>query len=223
MGYGIEILIQGSRACFTRPEMKAERVSYDVITPSAARGIMEAAYWKPEIKWHVDKIIVLNEIKFDTIRRNEVESKLSYGTAKKAVSEEAPVEIAASANRIQRLTTYLRDAAYLVSYHFTLADGSHDEEAEKKHYNIALRRLRKGQHFCQPVLGCREFPAEVSLVESGEDIPQSFYVDTPELDLGYMLYDLDFTNQESPVPLFYRAVMRNGVIDVAGAASEVVA
>lgn len=222
MGYGIQILVQGSRACFTRPEMKAERVSYDVITPSAARGIIESVYWKPEIRWYVDKITVLNEVKFDTLKRNEVDGKLSYGAAKKAVGASEAVELAASEKRVQRLTTYLRDVAYLISYHFVLADGSHNEEAESKHYNIVLRRLKKGQHFCQPVLGCREFPASVSLAGKG-DAPRSFYEDTPERDFGFVLYDLDFSNQESPTPLFYRAVMRHGVIDVARAANKVIA
>ena len=222
MGYGIQVLVQGSRACFTRPEMKAERVSYDVITPSAARGIIESVYWKPEIRWFVDRITVLNEVKFDTLKRNEVDGKLSYGAAKKAVGASEAVEIAASEKRVQRLTTYLRDVAYLISYHFVLADGSHNEEVESKHYNIVLRRLKKGQHFCQPVLGCREFPASVSLAEGG-DAPRSFYEDTPEHDFGFVLYDLDFSNQESPTPLFYRAVMRHGVIDVASAANKVIA
>lgn len=222
MGYGINILIEGRRACFTRPEMKAERVSYDVITPSAARGIIEAVYWKPAIKWRIDSIRVLNEVRFDTFRRNELESKLSYREAKAACDRGEDACIVASDKRQQRATTYLRDVAYEVVAHFELSDRAGEDDTVEKHYNIALRRLRKGQHFAQPVLGCREFPAKVTLLENGREAPGSFYQKVDEKDLGYMLYDLDYSDPSLPTPLFYRAVMRNGVIDVAAAASEVV-
>lgn len=223
MGYGIRVLIEGPRACFTRPEMKAERVSYDVITPSAARGIIEAVYWKPAIRWRIDRIEVLNEIHFDTFRRNELESKLSYRNAKAACEKDEPLSISASANRQQRATLYLRDVRYVVDAHFEMTDRVGDEDTPEKHYNIILRRLRKGQHFMQPVLGCREFPAKVTLLEEDRELSAAgFYAEVPERDLGFMLYDLDFTNPESPEPHFYRAVMRRGVIDVAEAAGEMV-
>lgn len=222
MGYGIRILIEGERACFTRPEMKAERVSYDVITPSAARGIIEAVYWKPAIRWRIDSIEVLNEIRFETFRRNEVARKLSYGAAKKAYDKGEPLYEAASENRQQRATVLLRDVAYIVEAHFTMTEYAGEEDTPEKHYNIALRRLRKGQCFNQPVLGCREFPAKVTLLENDER-PESFYAHDSERDLGYMLYDLDFTDAERPDPLFYRAKMVNGVINVAALAREVVA
>lgn len=223
MGYGIRVLVEGPRACFTRPEMKAERVSYDVITPSAARGIIEAVYWKPAIRWHIDRIEVLNEIRFDTFRRNELESKLSYRNAKAACERNEPLEISAAANRQQRATLYLRDVRYVIDAHFDLTDRAGEGDTPEKHYNIALRRLRKGQHFVQPVLGCRELPAWVTLIEDGDESPcGGFYAATEERDLGFMLYDLDFSNPESPVPSFYRAVMRHGVIDVAAARDGVV-
>ena len=222
MGFGVKVLVRGERACFTRPEMKAERVSYDVITPSAARGILEAIYWKPAIRWHIDAIDVLNEIRFDTFRRNELESKLSYRDAKAAADKDAPLSIIASANRQQRATMYLKHVAYVIAAHFSLTDKAGADDTPEKHYNITLRRLRKGQHFNQPVLGCREFPASVALLERGDEVPRSHYADVDERDLGFMLYDLDFSNPESPQPLFYRAVMRRGHIDVAGAISEVV-
>lgn len=217
MGFGITVLIEGKRACFTRPEMKAERVSYDVITPSAARGIIEAVYWKPAIKWCIDSIEVLNEIKFDTFRRNEVESKLSYRDAKAAMDKGADVYLNASEKRQQRATTYLRDVAYIVKAHFDLTAKAGPDDTVKKHYNIALRRLRKGQCFSQPVLGCREFPAQVRLLEEGGGSSDSrldmkgYYAESGKRDLGYMLYDIDF--EHDMTPMFFRAVMVDGVID----------
>lgn len=147
MGYGIKVLARGPRACFTRPEMKAERVSYDVITPSAARGLIEAVYWKPAIRWHIDRIEVLNEIRFDTFRRNELGGKLSYRNAKAAMERGEEVWTAANDDRQQRATMYLKDVAYLIDAHFTLTEQAGEDDTVEKHYNIALRRLRKGQCF----------------------------------------------------------------------------
>lgn len=209
MGFGIKVLISGDRACFTRPEMKTERVSYDVITPSAARGILEAVYWKPAIAWKIDSIQVVNEIRFDTFRRNELASKLSYQNAKAAYTKNVPVYVDVMADRQQRATMYLKDVAYIVTAHFEMTARAGESDTPEKHYNIALRRLRKGQCFNQPYLGCREFPATVSLVEDGS--VESYYQDIDRFDLGFMLYDIDFKN--SMDPMFYRAVMKNGVID----------
>ena len=209
MGFGIKVLISGDRACFTRPEMKTERVSYDVITPSAARGILEAVFWKPAIAWKIDSIQVVNEIRFDTFRRNELASKLSYQNAKAAYSKNVPVYVDVMADRQQRATMYLKDVAYIVTAHFEMTARAGESDTPEKHYNIALRRLRKGQCFNQPYLGCREFPATVSLVEDGT--VESYYQDIDRFDLGFMLYDIDFKN--SMEPMFYRAVMKNGVID----------
>lgn len=209
MGFGIKVLISGGRACFTRPEMKTERVSYDVITPSAARGILEAVYWKPAIAWKIDSIQVVNEIRFDTFRRNELASKLSYQNAKAAYTKNVPVYVDVMADRQQRATMYLKDVAYIVTAHFEMTARAGESDTPEKHYNIALRRLRKGQCFNQPYLGCREFPATVSLVEDGS--VESYYQDIDRFDLGFMLYDIDFKN--SMEPMFYRAVMKNGVID----------
>ena len=220
MGYGIKILAKGPRACFTRPEMKSERVSYDCITPSAARGLIESVYWKPAIRWHIDRIHVLNEIRFDTFRRNELGGKMPYQNAKKAMEKDADVYVSASDDRQQRATLYLRDVAYVIEAHFELTDKAGAEDTVEKHYNIALRRLRKGQCFNQPVFGCREFPAEVSLLEGDEAEPASFYDEAGEHDLGFMLYDIDFDN--GMAPMFFRAVMEDGIIDVAPAREGVV-
>ncbi len=223
MGYGIQILVKGARACFTRPEMKAERVSYDVMTPSAARGIIEAIYWKPAISWHIDSIKVLNEINFETFRRNEVGSKLPYKNAKLATDgKEMALYEVASDDRQQRATLLLRNVAYVINAHFTLTEHAGETDTVQKHYNIALRRLRKGQCFHQPCLGCREFPAEVSLIESDDKVFTSYYEEVPEKDLGYMLYDLDFTDLEHPEPRFFRAVMCKGIIDITSALQEVI-
>lgn len=220
MGYGIKVLARGSRACFTRPEMKAERVSYDIITPSAARGLIEAVYWKPAIRWHIDRIKVLNEIRFDTFRRNELGDKLPYRKAKKAMEQDVDVCEVATDDRLQRATLYLKDVAYLIDAHFTLTDKAEDDDTVEKHYNIALRRLRKGQCFSQPYFGCREFPANVSLIEEGDSVPTSFYEGTGKRDLGFMLYDIDFEHDMSP--MFFRASMTDGTLDIARACEAVI-
>lgn len=220
MGYGIRILARGPRACFTRPEMKAERVSYDVITPSAARGLIEAVYWKPAIRWHIDRIEVLNEIRFDTFRRNELGGKLSYRNAKAAMERGEEVYEAANDDRQQRATMHLKDVAYVIDAHFTLTDKAEEDDTVEKHYNIALRRLRKGQCFNQPYFGCREFPADVVLVEGESERRPSFYAHDGERDLGFMLFDIDFDHDMEP--LFFRAKMRNGVIDVSRAREAVI-
>lgn len=220
MGFGIRILATGPRACFTRPEMKSERVSYDCITPSAARGIIEAVYWKPAIRWRIDRIHVLNEIQFDTFRRNELGGKLSYRNAKAAKDRNVKLFTVASEDRQQRATMYLRNVAYLIDAHFELTDKAGEDDTVAKHYNMVLRRLRKGQCFNQPVFGCREFPANVRLIEEDEEVPSSFYAGAGQRDLGFMLYDIDFAHQMEP--LFYRAVMTDGVIDVAKAREEVI-
>jgi CRISPR-associated protein Cas5d len=205
--------------------MHTERVSYDVITPSAARGVLEAVYWKPAIRWLIDEIVVLNAIRFDTIRRNEVASKASYTAAKSAWKgnrEASPMFIAAADDRQQRNTLYLRDVDYVVRAHFELTDAAGFDDTPEKHYNIALRRLRNGQSFNHPYLGCREFPANVELLEEGSARPRSFYEGQGERDLGFMLYDLDFSDLEHPSPQFFRAVMRDGHIDVAAARGTVI-
>ena len=223
MGYGIRVRIKGPRAVFSRPEFHTERVSYDVITPSAARGIIEAVYYKPEIRWYIDSIEVLNKIEFESIRRNEVGAKGSFSDFRKAykVGGEPPMLIA-SKERQQRNTLYLTNVDYVVSAHFELMGaGDPAVDTPEKHYNIALRRLRKGQCFSQPYLGCREFPADVSLVEDSEEIPRSYYAEIEDKDLGFMLYDLDYEN--GMAPLFFRAHMVHGVIDVVSARDRVMA
>ena len=214
MGYGIAIRVQGPYALFTRPEMKVERVSYDVITPSAARGIIEAIYWKPAIRWVVDRIHVLKEIQFTNIRRNEVSDKISARVAQEIMrGANRPFYIAATERRQQRASMVLKDVDYIIEAHFELVEGkAGPDDTVEKHYNIVLRRLRKGQYHHAPYLGTREFGARVTPIERGE-IPESPLAGTR--DLGWMLYDLDFSDPDDIRPRFFRAIMHNGVIDLA--------
>jgi len=211
MGFGVTLKVSGEYACFTRPEMKVERVSYDVMTPSAARGILEAIYWKPAIRWKIDKIHVLNPIKFDNIRRNEVEGVISAAKVKSAIhGTHVDLFLDSNASRQQRASYLLRDVCYCIEAHFDLTSKAGADDTVEKHYNIALRRMRKGQCFHQPYFGCREFPVNYELIEG--DVPASCYFGTCK-DLGFMLYDIEFDDQMNPV--FFRAEMRDGIIDVA--------
>ncbi len=220
MGYGIAIRVQGPYALFSRPEMKVERVSYDVITPSAARGIIEAIYWKPAIRWVIDAIHVLRDIEFTNIRRNEVSEKASVSNAMEVMKgANKLLYIAATEKRQQRAAMVLKNVDYVIEAHFELTDKAGPEDTEEKHYNIALRRLRNGQHFHTPCLGAREFPAKVTLIENKNDIPKSPLTGTR--DLGWMLYDLDFSRPDDIQPMFYHVVMQNGVIDVRKLREEV--
>lgn len=213
MGYGIKIRVSGDYALFTRPEMKVERVSYDIITPSAARGIIEAVYWKPAIRWVIDKIHVLKPIEFTNIRRNEVSEKASESEARRRMNgtTSEPMYLSATDNRQQRAALVLKNVDYVIEAHFEMTDKAGAEDTVEKHYNIILRRLRKGQHFHAPCLGTREFGAQVELIENGESIPQSPLGD---MELGWMLHDLDFSDSEDIKSQFFRASLKNGVLDL---------
>jgi CRISPR-associated protein Cas5d len=220
MGYGITIRVRGPYALFTRPEMKVERVSYDVITPSAARGIIEAVYWKPAIRWVIDKIHVLSEIQFTNIRRNEVEDGISTDSALTVMEGKNEwLYLASIEKHVQRAAMVLKDVDYVIEAHFEMTDKAGAEDTEEKHYNIVLRRLRQGQRFHAPCLGTREFGAAVELIEDKRDIPKSPL--TGKHDLGWMLYDLDFSNLRDIQPMFYHAIMQDGVIDVRELSKEV--
>lgn len=212
-------MVKGDYACFTRPELKVERVSYDVMTPSAARGLLEAIYWKPAIRWKIDKIHVINEIKFDNIRRNERSGKISVrsiGTAMKGGNVSLYQD--KSKDAVQRATMLLRDVCYCIDAHFEISDVAGEGDTEEKHYNMALRRMRRGQCFHHPYLGCREFPAHFELIEG--EAPRSYYHGRPDgtRDLGIMLWDIDFDNGNNPI--FFRASMEDGIIDVAKCKAE---
>ncbi len=213
MGYGITIRVRGDYALFTRPEMKVERVSYDVITPSAARGIIEAVYWKPAIRWVIDKIHVLNEIEFTNVRRNEVSEKVSDSEARQRMNGSLePFYLSATDARQQRAALVLKNVDYVIEAHFEIVpEKAGPDDTVEKHYNMVMRRLRKGQHFHHPCLGTREFGAKVNIIEDGM-IPKSTL--SGERDLGWMLYDLDFSNQRDIKPKFFKAQMSDGLIDL---------
>jgi len=207
MNYGIKLRVWGDYACFTRPEMKVERVSYDVMTPSAARGILEAIYWKPAIRWVIERIHVLNPIQFMNIRRNELGCKMPKPSAK-LIKEggKAQLGISIEDNRQQRAAIVLKDVAYVIEAHFDIIGAEDTNPA--KHLEMFKRRAANGQCFNQPYLGCREFSSNFCLVD--ETIPQSSL--EGEKDLGWMLHDIDFaSNMEAK---FFRAQMHNGIIEV---------
>ncbi len=212
MAYGIKLQVWGERACFTRPEMKVERVSYDVMTPSAARGILEAIHWKPAIRWIIDRLHVLKPIKFESLRRNEVKDVISERNVKTAMQKRSldGLTLLVEDSRTQRASTVLRDVSYIIEAHFemTLKAGTDDNEA--KHIDTFKRRAKRGQCFHTPCLGTREFPANFEFLEG--DLPKSELVG--EKYLGYMLHDLDFSDKKDIKPKFFQAKMIDGIIEV---------
>ncbi len=231
-GFCLEVL--GDYACFTRPEMKVERVSYDVITPSAARAIFDAILWKPAIRWRIKRIEVLHPMRWTNIRRNEVASVASPRSKGIFIEDD----------RQQRASLLLVDVKYRLFGEFDfipldkrnkvknpvpewLVDSSEKDElakedikadeTEAKYAAMFERRAKKGQHFHQPYLGCREFAAYVRLVDPVKEPAQPIQT---TLDLGWMLFDLDFSDPNNIRPLFYRPQMIQGVIDVPHPNSE---
>jgi len=234
MSYGITLKISGDYALFSRPEMKVERVSYDVITPSAARGVLEAIYWKPQMRWIIDQITVLNPIHFTNIRRNEVDSKVPIKGAAgvNAAMRDPSVmpTMAVDSHRQQRASLVLKDVAYLIHAHVVVLDRRMDtgappvdeDAAVGKHLDMFKRRARRGQAFHHPYFGCREFPVDFELIENAVDLPSPHpeVCDPETKDLGYMLHDIEFSQDraskrvKSTTPHFFRATMVNGIIEV---------
>lgn len=214
----IKLEVWGEYACFSRPELKTERVSYDVITPSAARGLIEAIYWHPGIQWTIDRIIVCNPIRFTNIRRNEVKATVS-ARAVHTVMEHGTGELflSSSENIQQRAALVLRDVRYVIEAHFDMTANAAPSDNSGKFQDIAKRRIRKGQFYHQPYFGCREFPANFRLCETIPPCPGDLL---GERDLGLMLLDLDYTNPENIQPMFFRAVLHNGVLEVPQLDSE---
>lgn len=217
---GARLHVWGPSACFTRPEMKVERVSYDVMTPSAARGILEAIHWKPAIVWVVDRIHVLRPIRFQTFRRNEVGSKIPAAKVKSAMGRDSldGLWLAVDDDRQQRATIALHDVAYVIEAHFELTDKAGADDTAAKHIEMFKRRAAKGQCFHRPCFGCREFAADFELVE-GDMPPSTLPAADQNRDLGWMLYDIDFSKSDKP-PMFFRARLEHGVLDVARARAE---
>jgi CRISPR-associated protein Cas5d len=210
---GIRLHVWGERALFSRPEMRVERVSYDVITPSAARGILEAIHWKPAIVWRIERLRVLKPIRFESIRRNEVGSKIPATKAALAMRARSTEGLAlrVDENRQQRAATVLRDVAYIIEARLELTDKGRGEPGENigKHLDMFNRRARKGQCFHHPCLGTREFAADFALLD-GEP-PECDVSLKGERDLGWMALDHHY---QGMTPRFFRPIMRDGVIDV---------
>jgi CRISPR-associated protein Cas5d len=215
--YGVRLHVWGDRACFTRPELKVERVSYDVITPSAARGILDAIHWKPAIRWIIDRLQVLKPIRFESIRRNEVGHKISQTSAQRAMDSGTIEDLAliVEDDRQQRAATLLKDVAYVIEAHFERTSRWSVDDSDGKHLDMFNRRAAQGQCFHRPCLGNREFPAYFE--PAGPDTPHPI-PDTR--DLGLMLLDLDFTpRRNEPAiydakPRFFHAQMVEGIINV---------
>ena len=204
--------VTGDFACFTRPEMKVERVSYDVITPSAARAVFEAVLWKPAVRWHVRRIEVLKPIRWINLRRNEVASKVSVRNVEQAMAEgSGSLGLYIEDDRQQRAGLFLRDVAYRLHADLEVRADRSDLEPPQKFSAMFERRALAGQCVNQPYLGCREFSANsFRLVTDSAREPLPLAQDR---DLGWMLYDMDFSNAADPRPLFFRARMQQGVVE----------
>lgn len=199
-------------ACFTRPEMKVERVSYDVITPSAARAVFESIFWKPAVRWHVRRIEVLAPIRWINLRRNEVASKVPARSVEQAMAEGAGnLGLYVEDDRQQRAGLFLRDVAYRLHADLQVRGDRDDPAPPPKFFAMFERRAESGQCVNQPYLGCREFSARsVQLVaEPNAGRPPI----AEDRDLGWMLHDLDFSDPSDPKPVFFRARMRQGVVE----------
>lgn len=215
----IQLEVWGDYALFTRPEMKVERVSYDVMTPSAARGLIEALYWHPGLRWIIDRIHVCAPIRFTNLRRNEVkavvpkiaksektaQSMLEHGNA-----QLKPLYIVGDI-RQQRAALLLRDVRYVIEAHFDITSQASPGDNPGKFQDIVKRRIKRGQFYHQPCFGYREFPAHFRWCEELPPCPNEL---RGERDLGWILYDMDYTNPEDIRPLFFRGTLRDGVLEV---------
>ncbi len=234
MSRGFCLEVSGDYACFTRPEMKVERVSYDVITPSAARAIFEAVLWKPAIRWRIEKIEVLNPVRWANVRRNEVASVASPRSKGILIEDDrqqrAALLLVGVKYRLHGVFDFIPPDKRAQAHNPVpewLVDGDEREalaqpderpdETEAKYAAMFERRARKGQHFHQPYLGCREFAADVRLVNPKDEMAAPIDKDG---DLGWMLYDLDYSDPQNIKPMFYRPSMKQGVIRVPHPDSE---
>lgn len=206
----IQLEVWGPYALFSRPELKVEKVSYDVPTPSAARGMVEAVYFHPGLRWRIDRIHVLNPISFTSIRRNEVLSKISARNVRQAAQGgRQELYLATPQEIVQRSSLLLQDVHYVIEAHFEMTSKAAPSDNPGKFQDIVTRRMEKGQCFTTPYLGCKEFPASFRRWpgEAIEAINET-------RDLGLMLYDFDYTDPQNITPTYFRARLENGVLDV---------
>ena len=212
MSYGVRLEVWGDFACFTRPELKVERFSYPIITPSAARGILEALFWHPGLRWIIDKIYILSEIQYTNIRRNELKAKISASNVLSfAAKGEGELYQSTKDDIQQRASTVLKEPHYIIEAHFEMTEHANPSDNPGKFREIFLRRARKGQCYHMPYLGCREFPAYFRLYEE-EAIAAAYHGETR--DLGLMLYDIDYSDSNNLRPIFFHAQLTNGVLDL---------
>ena len=204
----IQLEVWGPYALFSRPEMHVERVSYDVPTPSAARGMVEAIYYHPGLQWHIRRIYVLNPIRFTNIRRNEVKGKILRDDVYNAIQGGKVPFLATSQQIAQRAAMVLQDVHYVIEAEFTMTDRAAPSDNPGKFQDIVPRRMAKGQCYHTPYFGCREFPAAFRAWQGGA-IPTI----STSCDLGFMLYDLDYSDPENITPTYFRAKLEHGVLD----------
>lgn len=217
----LSLEVSGDYACFTRPEMKVERVSYDVITPSAARAIFEAILWKPGLQWHIRKIEVLEPLRWSTVRRNEVNSRISVRNVQTAMkSNSGNLALYPEEDRAQRAALLLRDVRYRLHAEPKLTKQAGKGESLSKFVAMFQRRAKRGQCFHQPYLGCREFDCRFDLVEDNAAGESNLPTQDRNRELGWMLYDMDFSNPDDPSPLFFKAQLNDGVIHVPDVKSD---
>lgn len=208
----VQVEVWGNYALFSRPEMKVERVSYDVMTPSAARGILESIFWHPGLRWVIDRIYVINPIRFSSLRRNEVLSPVSAQNVRAAMNGgKKELYLSAPDEIVQRASLLLRDVRYVIEAHFDMTPRANPSDNPGKFQDMMKRRLEKGACYSQPYLGCREFPAAFRPWPGGS-IPTAYPGE--EKDLGYMLFDLDYSDPQNIRPQFFRAVLKDGVLDL---------
>ncbi len=214
----IRLEVWGDYALFTRLEFKVERTSYDVMTPSAARGLIEAIFWHPGLRWRIDRIYVREPIRFTNIRRNEVKSTGSARTARTVMERgQGELYLVTAQDIQQRASLLLRDVRYVIEAHFEMTDKAAPSDNPGKFQDIVTRRIKKGQFYHQPYLGCREFPAHFRMCEELPPCPEEL---KGERELGWMLYDMDYSDPEDIRPRFFRATLQDGVLDVPSWDSE---
>lgn len=208
----IKVEVWGDYACFTRPEMKTERVSYDVMTPSSARGILESIYWHPGMKWHIDRIYICSPIRFTNVRRNEIKDTISARKVKSIMEKgQGDLYLATSESIQQRAAMVLKDVHYIIDAHFDMTDKAEHSDNPGKFQDIIKRRLDRGQFYSMPYFGTREFPAHFRKCETIPECPEEL---KGTHDLGWMLLDMDYSNKENIIPRFFRAEIINGIMKI---------
>ena len=207
----ISVEVWGDYALFSRPELKVERVSYDVMTPSAARGLLESIFWHPGLRWQIDRIHVCSPIRFTNIRRNEVKDTVSARKMQALMEKGGELYLATPDSIQQRAAMVLRDVHYVIDAHFDMTMRASPTDNPGKFQEMMRRRVEKGQFYHEPCFGVREFPANFRPCTELPPCPEEL---KGEKDLGWMLLDMDYSDKENIAPRFFRAILRDGVLEV---------